>query len=108
MGSWDSGAFDNDDAQDFLVVLEKAAPEQRTARVVRALQVAVTSSYLDVDDGNTAVAAAALVAAAFSGQPTEDDSLRAQLPPVTSQTAALAADALDRILDVTSSEWRQL
>ncbi len=62
MSAWTSGLFDNDDALDFIDDLAEA-PDWRT--VVQALDyVTKQSGYLEAPEGQIAVAAAAIVAAA--------------------------------------------
>ena len=60
MGTWDSGPFDNDAASDWASDLQDASPENRAAVVRSALT--LEEGYLDVDDGQAAVAAVAVVA----------------------------------------------
>lgn len=62
MGAWDSGPFDNDGALDFL---GEGASRESVANVLRRCADAEPGEYLDVDDGQMAVAAAELVALGF-------------------------------------------
>ena len=106
MGSWGVGAFDNDDAQGFLGVLRQASPERQVQLVEEALRAAAAlDGYLQVDDGNTAVAAGALVAAACA---VRVDAEAAGVEPPARQTVLLAGAALERVLAPATSEWRQL
>ena len=67
MGAWDAGPFDNDDALDFLAVLEGSSSPR--AAVAEALEAAGdTAGYLEAPDGSTAVAAAAIVAVIRAGR----------------------------------------
>ncbi len=64
MGTWDVGPFSNDAAADLLSALDKAAPAQALDLLGETLaSAAANDGYLDVDDGQAAVAAAAVVAA---------------------------------------------
>jgi len=64
MGAWGTGVFDNDGAGDFLALLQGAEPGQREV-VIREAFEAVTDpdDYLEVDAGQEAIAAAAVIAA---------------------------------------------
>jgi len=66
--------------------LADAQPQQRTALIVQALREVVdTDDHLDVDLGNAAVAAAALLVAARSGDDAGaagESSTDLELPPV--------------------------
>ncbi|WP_338485155.1 DUF4259 domain-containing protein [Streptomyces sp. SCSIO 75703] len=68
MGTWDSGPFDNDTAADFCGGLDDVAAEEREG-VIRAALASVTGTegYLDAEEAEVAVAAAALVAAQCPG-----------------------------------------
>uniref|UniRef100_UPI004040143C DUF4259 domain-containing protein n=1 Tax=Streptomyces sp. DSM 41033 TaxID=3448655 RepID=UPI004040143C len=68
MGAWDIGHFDNDTAADFGGRVDDAEPEKK-ADVLRAvLTAAAETAPLDyLDEGEEAVAAAALVAAQCPG-----------------------------------------
>lgn len=63
MGTWDAGPFDNDAAADFLG--DSGASPQAIASVLRRCADAGPSDYLDVDDGQPAIAACELVALGF-------------------------------------------
>ncbi|MGW7088448.1 DUF4259 domain-containing protein [Streptomyces sp. NPDC054871] len=68
MGTWDFGPFDNDTAADFCGDLDDAPAEDRLGLVHAALDDAVgDGGALDADVAETAVAAAALVAAQCPG-----------------------------------------
>ena len=60
MGTWDSGPFDNDAAADFLSDL--GSSPRAVATTLRRCIDAAPTDYLDVDDGQAAIAAAELVA----------------------------------------------
>lgn len=104
MGSWGSGAFDSDNASEFIDEAEES-PGPATARALR-----LKNGYLDVDEGNAAWAACELVAIASGhGKPTDDRvrELAARVKP-TAGLRKLALAALPRIADRESSELAQL
>ncbi len=69
MGAWGSGAFDNDDAGDWLEELEESAD---TSVIADALDRVVSfDDYLELPDANHGVAAAEVVAA-LRGRPPAD------------------------------------
>ncbi|HXS62529.1 MAG TPA: DUF4259 domain-containing protein [Streptosporangiaceae bacterium] len=113
MGAWGTGVFDNDGAGDFLALLQGAEPGQREV-VIREAFEAVTDpdDYLEVDAGQEAIAAAAVIAAVHNNRPvTDQDSVftfaAADLPPATPELRTLAVDALNRVTG-PESEWREL
>jgi hypothetical protein len=65
MGAWATGPFDNDGAADWANELNDARPEDRAGLVRSAL--ILSDGYLDVDDGQAAVAAVAVVAGVHRG-----------------------------------------
>ena len=105
--------FENDGAGDFLAELYHTGPEQRAGVVRQALRAAAEQAgYLEVDEGQAAIAAAAIVAAVRAGQPVttaasgrtiEVRELLASAPDLL----ALAVRALDRITG-DDSEWHEL
>ncbi|MEU4718998.1 DUF4259 domain-containing protein [Nonomuraea dietziae] len=115
MGTWDVGPFDNDSAADWCGALNDASADRRVELIRQALATAAGSDdYLDGDDANSAIAAAAIVAAQRGGQPI----ISAYAPsflvkgggvelPSDSDLAALALRALDRVA-AEESEWREL
>ncbi len=68
MGAWDIGHFDNDTAADFGGQVDDAEPEKK-ADVLRAVLTAAADTAPEdyLDEGEEAVAAAALVAAQCPG-----------------------------------------
>lgn len=113
MGTWDVGVFDNDAAADLLSALDEAAPTEALDLLHQALASAVAGrGYLDVDDGQAAVAAAAVVAAQRLRGARLDLST---VPPwlaeggldVPQQFDGLALAALDRVVG-ENSELRGL
>ncbi len=113
MGAWGTGAFDNDGAGDFLAELRHADVNQRETVIVQALQAATAAEdYLEVDDGQAAIAAAAVTATARTGRHvTDTDSgtglATTDLPHAHPELVALAVRALDRVTG-ENSEWREL
>jgi uncharacterized protein DUF4259 len=113
MGTWDVGPFGNDGAADLLTALDEAAPAEALDLLRQALSSAAAShGYLDVDDGQAAVAAAAVVAAQrLRGSPLD----LSTVPPwptggavdVPRELDGLALAALDRVVE-EDSELRGL
>src|SRR6266542_350706 len=113
MGTWDVGPFSNDAAADLLSALDKAAPAQALDLLGETLaSAAANDGYLDVDDGQAAVAAAAGVAAQRLGGSRLDVST---VPPwlaeggldIPQELDGLALAVLDRVLG-EDSELRGL
>src|SRR6266851_3751006 len=104
MGAWGSGPLDNDDAD--LVGLPAAG---RVQRLRAALM--LPDGYLQVDDANAAVAAAALVAASngmsLPGPAEVEELIQSGTIPPDSQVYALARAALERV-NGENSEWHDL
>lgn len=103
MGAWGTGAFDNDDALDWLVRLEDGGVE--VVRQALAGVLSATPGYFERDVGASAIAAAEVVAA-LRGRPHRD------LPPVltawvTAHGEAAADEQLScdaqRALDVAAN-----
>ena len=100
MGSWGTGPFDNDDAADWAWEL-KEAPDFEIVR--QALVTAVENDeYLELPEGNIAVAAAAVVAASVDGSPEGlPEEVRSWLEQgskrATPGDLRLAIQALDRV-----------
>ncbi|MGW7070875.1 DUF4259 domain-containing protein [Streptomyces sp. NPDC054855] len=112
MGTWDVGPFDNDTAADFCGDLDDARAEDR-AGLVRAALTGATSAtdaadaghdgYLDADVAETAVAAAALVAAQCPGGEPADSVYGPEQPiPDLLSLRGPALRALDRVLSEDS------
>ena len=99
MGTWNVGAFDNDDAGDFIDDLAEA-PDWRT--VLQMLDhVTKTVGYLEAPEGQMAVAAAAIVAAAVGEAmilPDDRRELKAALGAPPEGAVALARSALARVV----------
>lgn len=100
MGAWDIGHFDNDTAADFGGRVDDAPPEKRADVLRGALTAVADMSPQDyVDDGEVAVAAAALIAAQCpGGEPvTTAYGPKKPLPPLPADLRPLAVRALDRV-----------
>jgi len=105
MGAWGSGPFQNDAALDWLA-RAKLDPQA----VELAFERATGPGYLDVDDGASAVAAAAVVAAAVDGDDAglaESGRAVARELRVDAELRSRAVAALDATLG-PSSELRSL
>ncbi|MCX4675176.1 DUF4259 domain-containing protein [Streptomyces sp. NBC_01433] len=100
MGAWDIGHFDNDTAADFGGRVDDAPPEKRADVLRDALTAVVGTSPQDyLDDGEVAVAAAALIATQCpGGEPvTTPYGPKKPLPPLPADLRPLAVRALDRV-----------
>ncbi|MFJ8644645.1 DUF4259 domain-containing protein [Streptomyces sp. NPDC093546] len=104
MGTWDTGPFDNDIAADFAGDLDEAAEDERAGLLRDALaRAAGTTGHLDADVADTAVAAAALVAAQCPGGEPTDPVYGPEEPlPDLTPLRRLALDALDRVVSEPS------
>lgn len=111
MGTWDTGPFDNDGAADLLDDVA-AMPGPSTAQKLLAIIDAAPDAYLDVDDGQAAVAACELVALGFGYGRLSDapdavtDLARVLGPDDTLRLVAIRA--VPRIRDRRHSELAQL
>lgn len=111
MGTWQLGPFDNDGAADFLAEAEEA-PGRSVTGALRAVASAKAGVEIDVDAGSAAWAACELVALAFgrpgpAAPPAELAALAARIKP-TEAMRDRALAALDRVVDVRTSELAQL
>lgn len=110
MGAWGTGPFDNDDAGDWLYELEEAGDLGFVKETLTAALEA--GDYLEMPEGNNAVAAAAVVAAsvdgAHDGLPEKVVAwLNAAAERAAAADARLALRALDRVIG-TESETAEL
>lgn len=110
-GAWDVGAFDNDDALDWVY---EVAESSDVGPVRTALErVANSSGYLQSTDANYALAAAEVIAA-VNGNPNPmlpeeiSDWISAVGLESDPGLTELAAKAIDRVLDLEKSELAQL
>ncbi|MFF3269618.1 DUF4259 domain-containing protein [Streptomyces chrestomyceticus] len=102
MGTWGMGLFDNDGAADLLDDLV-AMPEDRRLGALRGVlsSAAAERDYLEAPEGEMAVAAAALIAAARADGTAPADPVHAPdltVPEPPRKLAVLAVHALDRVL----------
>ncbi|MEV6755338.1 DUF4259 domain-containing protein [Streptomyces sp. NPDC051214] len=111
MGTWDVGPFDNDTAADFCGDLDDAPAEDRLGLVRAALSIGAAAddeAELDASVAETAVAAAALVAAQCPGGEPVDPVYGPEQPiPDLLSLRGPALQALDRVL-AEGSELRDL
>lgn len=110
-GAWGAGPFDNDDAQDWVIELQKGSG---IAALAGALQhVETVSGYIEAPECSVALAAAAIVAVA-RGKPAADlpeevqQWLESARPRVTPQLVSRAHDVVVRCRDSKESELREL
>lgn len=110
MGTWGAGPFDNDGAHDLLRNLGDAAEPMNELRgLLQRIAATPTSEYLDVDDGQHAVAAAQLVVFASGGDPIPKRLLMlVERLAVDRSDRALAQQALARVTEAGSSELASL
>lgn len=74
MATWEMGLFSNDGAADLLGSLDDAEPAVASALLGALTAAATNDGYLEVDEGQAAVATAAIVAAQRPGGPRLDPS----------------------------------
>ncbi|MFF3660457.1 DUF4259 domain-containing protein [Streptomyces olivochromogenes] len=98
MGTWDTGAFDNDTAADFANALDDAEPEAREA-LIRGVIIRTIDATGYLAEAQEAVAAAALIAAQCpEGEPVDTlYSPETPMPVLPTDLRALADEALARI-----------
>ncbi|WP_253878886.1 DUF4259 domain-containing protein [Actinomadura rupiterrae] len=105
MGTWGAGPFGNDTAADFAGDLDDLPEQDRPAAIRDALSAAVAEGeYLGVATGDTAVAAAAIVAAQCAGGPPIATAYgpKEAIPPLPADLRSLAVQALDRVVGENS------
>jgi hypothetical protein len=107
MGTWGAGPFENDGAADF-ITNAGAMPAPSIAQALLSITEAAAEDYLDVDDGQAAVAAAELVALGYGYGKLDDVTpdvrrLVKTLGP-NEDLRVLAIRALPRVLDLETSE----
>jgi hypothetical protein len=109
MGTWGAGAFENDSVSDWVYELEE---QNDTTILLDALtEAAETDEYLDVDEGDIAVACAEIVAA-LNGHPAQSlpdnvvEYINRVSPPGVEMTD-LALRALERV-KADNSELKEL
>ena len=106
MGTWDAGPFDNDSATDSANDVDDAPEHERAALIRTALTVAAQNdTYLELDEGAPAVAAAALVACRLPGGELfapNGYGPQAPVPHLPADLVPLAISAVDRVLAADS------
>lgn len=110
MSAWDTTPFDNDVAADFANDLDDLSDGERADAVRDALvRAAAEDGYLEADDAEVAVAAAALVAAQCPGGEAVDSAYGPvqPLPELPDDLRPLAVQALDNVL-ADDSELKEL
>lgn len=110
MGTWDAGPFDNDAAADFLDEMDGSPP--MLAAILRRCSNALPDAYLDVDEGQPAIAVCELVALGFGygnldAAPGKIRAIVRKLGP-DENLRRLALGALPRIRDPKHSEIASL
>ncbi len=112
MGAWGEGILDNDAALDWLGDLEEQGDEFTVRDALEAAADAPPDEYLDADEGQEALVAAEVVAAA-AGRPADAGGtygrLRAwaQAHPDVAELVGLARQAVERA-NAAESEIREL
>lgn len=106
MGTWDAGPFDNDSAADFANDLDDTLEHGRIDLIRAVLTAAVENdTYLDLDEGAPAVAAAALVAYRLPGGEQfapNGYGPEAPVPVLPADLVPLSISAVDRVLAANS------
>jgi hypothetical protein len=109
-----TGPFENDDALDFLDALEEAEPQERRARVERAMgQVVRSDGYIEAPQMAEAVAAAVVVAACDDPESVATERyvprwVEEEPIDVDERLEDLATAALHRALRPDDNEWWEL
>lgn len=112
MGTWDTGAFDNDHAADWAGDFDEAEPVNREEVVWEALRAVAPDRYVEMDIASAAIAAAATVAALVRGDnqiggPYGPESLSEAGFEPRAELRAAAVATLRRVLG-EQSEWVEL
>ena len=101
MGAWGVGAFENDDAMDWVWGLDGDNADEVVAEAVRTAERTRPGSYLEVTEGANAIAAATLVASAADGDaddlPPEAIEYLKRAESPDEELVASAIAALDRV-----------
>jgi hypothetical protein len=108
-GAWGDGAFDNDAAQEWLA---ECARSTDPALMSEALDMALSASYIDADDGAAAVAVAELIAGAIARDIAASRAravpcMAGRQPEELHALASRARQALARVADRNVSELAQ-
>jgi hypothetical protein len=115
MGATGSGPFENDDALDFMDTLEALPAQQRSGRVLQALDgVLLSTGYVEAPEMCEAVAGAAAVGAslnpqAAAGEPYLPRWLEAEpLPTGDEELVEKSRQVLRRAVRSQDNEWWEL
>lgn len=107
MGAWGVGPFSNDDAADFVDDVADLDPSDVQDALMQALQLA-SDDYVELPDGCTAIAAAALIAMKGGYTPPENDEPAANVGFEVTQQLRNAATAALRRVRGARSEWTEV
>jgi hypothetical protein len=113
VGAWGEGIFDNDGAADWAATFDDTDTADRLRLIQHTLERGIASGYLDIDDGEAVLAAAAVVASLAPDGPVLDANYGPQTLgdtagfDVTDELRALTVRAL-RGVTGASSEWMEL
>lgn len=114
MGAIGTGAFENDDALDFLGEVGSRAAADRTDVILGALdEVLLSTRYVPAPAMNDAVAAAAAVGASLNPSAAADEPARPEwltggAVPLTEEVVEKARQLLRRAVRAGDGEWREL
>ena len=113
MGAWGPGIFDNDGAADWAATFDDTDVDDRLELIEHTLQRGTSSGYLEIDDCEAVLAAAAVVASLLPGGSALDASYGPQTLDdttgldVTDELRSLTVAAL-RGVTGANSEWMEL
>jgi hypothetical protein len=113
VGAWGEGIFNNDGAADWAALFDDTDIADRLGFITRTLDRGTGSGYLDIDDGEAVLAAAAVVASLVPEGPALDPDYGPQTLgdtagfDVTDELRALAVRALQGVAG-PNSEWMEL
>ncbi|MFG2841524.1 DUF4259 domain-containing protein [Streptomyces zaomyceticus] len=120
MGTWGTGPFQSDLADDFKDWLHGLPPQEAVAAIQEAFQRVVDSgSVVDGDDGAEAVAAAAYAIGGGDTPANPEETPKRAVLQMPEPVRAMARQALSRVLgdgsklaqgwvdSTTAAEWRQ-
>jgi hypothetical protein len=113
VGTWGTGPFESDAAGDWANAFDATAPGDRTSFLVDTFGKSHGSDYLDNDDCQEIIAAAAVMAASMPGGPPIDSefgpaTVTAEPGFAVSENLRKAAVAALREVAAPQSEWAQL
>ena len=112
MGTWGMKAFESDDSMDWVAELEQSSDGSAVRQALTAAAGTSAEECLEAPDGQIAIAAAEVVAAAASGAADDlPEEVRAWLTANGASVAGdveLATRAVARVIATTNSELRDL